>query len=861
MNDPARDSEPPDEPYLRSAPSILSPASPKPLQFPQPTNIPVLENMMDVGFNQTEAHMGDPAMHNTDLRPDAWRDPNDQNNQNNPTDHASSFSTGGDNSNPTKGVDANQTDVAAHSNDTAATQAHDSEPVSISNTISYPADSHPPTDAAPELISADVPQYSFNASAEHAPTTQSTVAQSNEVIFDQSQSAPPQGAVDVQALLDTLQTSIAPTAEANVAPSAEGPTVATTQSPSQSQSQPPIPGADASSPLSASGLGAPPSGLPARPPPQEQPLINPNYVHSQHIRDYHPHAAHPAVSHNRSNSSGHAVDPSSAGYVSGVSTQQPSSAGAQSFQNGQSAGHPTTQHQYTTSATPIESRREFKLAAGETPTTDDQPWTQDIQRKYDHFMEEERRYVNEAKWDQFPPGSRLFVGNLSSEKVTKRDIFHVFHNYGELAQISIKQAYGFVQFLRAEDCQRALQAEQGRQIRDKRIRIKPQKPSNRQQQQQQQQQQSNRRSRSPDHRRNKSGSNVDRYVADRGANGRGREGYRPGYRSPSPRRYRDRYDDRYHRRSRSRSPGYGRDRYRGASPRRSPEDDLPLPRRQPRDVPDVQIIALDQLDRDFLSWVKKAFSARGVRTDILYLSARLNEDSVVRRQIVEGVLAVSKLRRHNQDSSKINLTIFKRTRDSRDVQFEEYDGQDPGICCELVLREKSMQGGPPPQQQYGYGGTQAPPAQYGYQHAAAPPPFVPPTGYPPGYGQPPTPYGAPQPPQPPPGRPPLPPNVDPNNLQSILSTLNQAPPQTPQSATMPYGTPQQVGYPPQPGQQQYPGQQADPYAAMRNNPAFAGATQGAQAPQSHGQPPAAAPPVPPNMQDILARLGTYGGQR
>jgi hypothetical protein len=54
--------------------------------------------------------------------------------------------------------------------------------------------------------------------------------------------------------------------------------------------------------------------------------------------------------------------------------------------------------------------------------------------------------------------------------VTKRDIFHVFHTYGELAQISIKQAYGFVQFLRTEDCMRALEAEQGTQIRDKRIR-------------------------------------------------------------------------------------------------------------------------------------------------------------------------------------------------------------------------------------------------------------------------------------------------------------------------------------------------------------------------------------------------------
>lgn len=59
---------------------------------------------------------------------------------------------------------------------------------------------------------------------------------------------------------------------------------------------------------------------------------------------------------------------------------------------------------------------------------------------------------------------------MSSEKVTKRDIFHVFHTYGELAQISIKQAYGFVQFLRTDDCARALSNEQGRVIRDKKIR-------------------------------------------------------------------------------------------------------------------------------------------------------------------------------------------------------------------------------------------------------------------------------------------------------------------------------------------------------------------------------------------------------
>jgi hypothetical protein len=121
--------------------------------------------------------------------------------------------------------------------------------------------------------------------------------------------------------------------------------------------------------------------------------------------------------------------------------------------------------------TPIESRRESKMRDGRQPPPEDRPWDAEVQRKYDRFIEEERRYVSEGRWEMFPQGSRLFVGNLSSEKVTKRDIFHVFHLYGDLAQISIKQAYGFVQFLRTEDCTRALEGEQSTLIRDKRIRM------------------------------------------------------------------------------------------------------------------------------------------------------------------------------------------------------------------------------------------------------------------------------------------------------------------------------------------------------------------------------------------------------
>jgi RNA recognition motif-containing protein len=54
--------------------------------------------------------------------------------------------------------------------------------------------------------------------------------------------------------------------------------------------------------------------------------------------------------------------------------------------------------------------------------------------------------------------------------VTKRDLFHLFHKYGKLAQVSIKQAYGFIQFLDADACYRALEAEQGGVVRGRKIR-------------------------------------------------------------------------------------------------------------------------------------------------------------------------------------------------------------------------------------------------------------------------------------------------------------------------------------------------------------------------------------------------------
>lgn len=115
--------------------------------------------------------------------------------------------------------------------------------------------------------------------------------------------------------------------------------------------------------------------------------------------------------------------------------------------------------------------------------------TIDSQRAYDAFVAEERRFMSEAKWDRFPDGSRIFIGspssavggsrrsahvfttgNLSSEKVSKRDIFDLFHQYGRLAQISLKSAYGFVQYHTVDDAQRAMDHLQGVEIKGRNIR-------------------------------------------------------------------------------------------------------------------------------------------------------------------------------------------------------------------------------------------------------------------------------------------------------------------------------------------------------------------------------------------------------
>lgn len=642
---------------------------------------------------------------------------------------------------------------------------------------------------------------------------------------------------------------------------------------------------------SASALPAAPN-LPPRPPPQEKPATHPNYAPEDDIRSYHPHSRKTPNAPYR----GQPVQPL-------MTAAAPGSATSNGIPNAPYTQPPplSSTHSNKSPSTPNFRHRDSidRRQEREDNNDEDARWPPEINRKYEDFLEDERRFVTDGQWDQFPAGSRLFIGNLPTEKVTKRDIFHRFYQHGKLAQISIKQAYGFVQFLDSHACYRALQAEQGQVVRGRKMHLEISKP------------QKNtrnadsggnnargggarRRSRSPDYTRGGSasqgGRGVDRYTGSNNGTSprdrdfrRGRDDYRPG-RSPSPRsgrsgrnrdRSRDRYDGR--RRSRSRSPlGRGGGRYRSPSPRREVIDDLPLPRRPPHEVPDVQVLVIDDLPREFIAWVERSFQERGVTCNVLLLSPRLSEAAVVRRQIIEGVQAVSKLNERSVQTSKISLQVFDRRGGADQVRFEEYADLDPSVAALLVLNAKQTHNiplPPPPSTQYGL------PQQT--------------------YGMPPAPASNYLPPQQTPSQNPLPnsnanlgnfiSSLDSTGLQNLLGAMSQQPQQHPSSQSHP---PQPSGISPdlarllgavgaQPPQQQPPQQQprysqqpppanSNPYAALANNPDLASLVGGqAQAPlsaprqghpppqnqiQNHNQGP---PPGQPDMAEIMAQLAKY----
>lgn len=227
-----------------------------------------------------------------------------------------------------------------------------------------------------------------------------------------------------------------------------------------------------------------------------------------------------------------------------------------------------------------------------------------------------------------------------------------------------------------------------------------------------------------------------------------------------------------------------------------------------------------------------------MRVDVLLLSPILSEAAVIRRQIIEGVLAVSKVDRMSQQIVKIPLQVFDR-RGGADVRFEEYADLDPSIAAEIVLRARSTNAttAPAPAPAYGYGygygaGNAAPPQ-------AAPLPVAPlaPAVMLPAQG---------------PDLSKLIGSMDANGLQQLLGAMQQPMGQKPPAMQQAppnlshlmahHAAPQYGG----PGPPSYP--RMAPYPVQPSLPIGQSMPQQGQRPVAPGQ---------PDMANILAKLGSY----
>ena len=76
------------------------------------------------------------------------------------------------------------------------------------------------------------------------------------------------------------------------------------------------------------------------------------------------------------------------------------------------------------------------------------------------------------------------------------------------------------------------------------------------------------------------------------------------------------------------------------------------------------------MNSDYIRWVEDSFSSQGLKITVLILSPRLSEAAVIRRQIVEGVIAIVKLNTGTlSKGNRLNLTVFDRRGGAGNVSF------------------------------------------------------------------------------------------------------------------------------------------------------------------------------------------------
>lgn len=494
-------------PFFRG--KTLTPESPVPVHIPEPANIPVLQNQIDPIFNLMSTHVDQPSSSRgqgttgsslpTSIIPDVTLGPTAlgaSDAKPNETNYQEEQDYDGDGDNdyimdleneelPDSDTLTNHSSSLIQPSTDAA--PHETHSVPTQNYLSLSSHGQP-QDTDLSLSSHGQPQENDPSLSSHGQPRDislSSHGQPQEHDPSLSSHGQPQDIAGVP-----LQHSKSPH-EPTQSPSASiGQNATTTDSHGESNTH--VQTVDNESPLAALPV---PAGLPPRPPPQEKPAIHPNYTPGEDIRTYH--YTHTQNSNTHTSYSSQPSNPyrPSQGYphpatnatVGANGLPPPPIATFQQPPAKATQGSPTAQQPRPNE---VQGRNGERSAVSADEGEDDVPWDQEVARKYAEFLRDEAVYVTEGLWDRFPQGSRLFVGmiqgppngrtssysanttigNLYTEKVTKRDLFYVFHKYGRLAQVSIKNAYGFIQYLDSACCLRALQAEQGQAIRGRKLR-------------------------------------------------------------------------------------------------------------------------------------------------------------------------------------------------------------------------------------------------------------------------------------------------------------------------------------------------------------------------------------------------------
>jgi hypothetical protein len=336
----------------------LTPESPRPQNVPSPANIPILVEQMDPNYNEHSHSNGTstPASHFPQQSQTSSAHTStpyfaDQSS----TAHFQSLGTQGGGEDAPVGYSQ-----SAGFSGSMGTQAHDT---SSMQKITSQQQSRAASVSDAAQASGQGLHSAYPYSHENAYAAQQAPAQSAQGAHYQTEAHTGIN-IDVQALLDSL------TPAANNAPS--GQYAAPQMSIQSAQTQP-----NATSLPSA-------TNLPARPPTQDKPATHPNYNPNDDIRSYHPQNQRAPMAQQRGNGI-QSLNVQSRD-LSSMPAQSPSAPGFAQQQPGQRSA---------------------------TPDDEDQRWPPEVNRKYEEFLDQERKFVTEGQWDQFPMGSRLFIGELS----------------------------------------------------------------------------------------------------------------------------------------------------------------------------------------------------------------------------------------------------------------------------------------------------------------------------------------------------------------------------------------------------------------------------------------------------------------